>query len=228
MWFGPNFLSLTVTFPGPNSSTWQLKEQISENFDQSTQIEFQDFDMIPEVRGVFICSKVSGNGPKEAVMKVIMQIPWKGTEMQPAEKRKLQRGMSESVYVEALALERLTRARCSSTPMLLGNKVVKQAEDMWVPGGYLGFIVMTRLPGVTIPCINRLSEQEAREMARSFKKAWFECHEAGVVPIDHGLWNLLWDAKHKKCYIVDFGEWIPSSDFGPWYDELLLGWNLQE
>lgn len=73
MWFGPNFIDLRVTFPGSNPSTWIIKEQISENEEEKSQDWCREMDTIPEVRGVFICSKLEGNGPKEAVMKVIMQ-----------------------------------------------------------------------------------------------------------------------------------------------------------
>jgi hypothetical protein len=73
MWFGPSFINLKVTFPGPNPSTWVLKEQISENDDPRTQEECEELETIPEVRGVFICSKIEGNGSQEAIMKVVMQ-----------------------------------------------------------------------------------------------------------------------------------------------------------
>ncbi|KAK2765574.1 hypothetical protein FQN54_008428 [Arachnomyces sp. PD_36] len=200
MWFGPNFLNLKVTFPGPKGSTWALKEKISENADILSQETCEEFEMIPEVRGVFVCSKIEGYGPSEAIIKVIMQIPWGGTEMQSSEKRRLQRGDSESIEIEAEALKKLTRAKCSATPVLLGCRVVKQTEDMWVPGGYLGFVAMTRLPGTTVLQMDRLSSTEAEQMRQSFKESWMrvECYNAGVAPIDAGLRNLLWDSKHKK------------------------------
>jgi hypothetical protein len=191
MWFARDFIDLTVTFPGPNASTWVIREQIFENPDQRPQDECEEFDMISEARGVFICSKIEGYGPTEAVIKVVMQfvpslssktipsnhtscgrIPWKGTEMQSAQERKLQRGFSESIEIEAMGLEKLTRANCSSTPKLLASKVVKQTETMWIPDGYLGFVVMTRLPGVNVRWIDDLGRQERQEMRQSFKEAW--------------------------------------------------------
>lgn len=48
---------------------------------------------------------------------------------------------------EITALERLTAAKCPYTPKLLSTKRTKQNDTMWVPGGYLIYILMERLPG---------------------------------------------------------------------------------
>lgn len=80
--------------------------------------------------------------------------------MQSPEKSRLQRGDSESIEIETEALEKLTRARCSAAPMLLGSKVVKQTETMWVPGGYLGFVAMTKLPGIIVPWMDHWNSSQ--------------------------------------------------------------------
>jgi hypothetical protein len=92
--------------------------------------------------------------------------------MEPARKRQLQCGFSESIGIESEGLKKLTRANCSCAPKLLATKIMKQSETMWVPDGYLGFIVMTKLPGINIDGIQDLSREERQEMRQSFKKAW--------------------------------------------------------
>ena len=93
--------------------------------------------------------------------------------MDAAGQRAAQSDSSESAANEATALKILTKANCSSTPTLLATKVVTQTETMWVPGGYLGFILMTKLSGIRIDQIQDLDLQERDEMRQSFKKAWW-------------------------------------------------------
>ncbi|KAK2760244.1 hypothetical protein FQN54_002311 [Arachnomyces sp. PD_36] len=107
-----------------------------------------------------------------------MEIPWLGTEMQSAAQRSAQihspsqKDSSMNIDFEAEALELLTRAKCSSAPSLLGTKVTTQEENMWVPRGSLGFILMTRLPGVRINRIADYNPEEREEVRQSFKRSW--------------------------------------------------------
>lgn len=197
MWFGPWFSGLRVTFPGPNPSTWLLREQISENDKVETQSFCGEMDIISEARAVFICSKIEGDGPEEAMIKVFMQygeefvplfqericirvyislipfrVPCMGTEKLSADRRSQQRGSSESADFEAGGLRMVTRAKCSSTPKLLAVKKTTQPKAWWIPGGYLAFVAMTKVPGIKIERIEDLCSQEQEEMKQSFKKAW--------------------------------------------------------
>jgi hypothetical protein len=85
-----------------------------------------------------------------------------------------------SIYteMEITALSRLTRTKCLYTPKLLSILRKEQDSTMWVPGGYLIFILMEKLPGVpplnffkpsdTQPAMTRPQRDEVRE---AFKKA---------------------------------------------------------
>jgi hypothetical protein len=42
----------------------------------------------------------------------------------------------------------LTEKGCTCTPRLLGYKALSQADDSWLPGGYVVFILMELLPGI--------------------------------------------------------------------------------
>lgn len=70
-----------------------------------------------------------------------------------------QQGTSESTDYEAGALKMLTEFNCSSTPSFLAVKTTEQSPPMWVPGGYLGFILMTKLPGECVHQIEDLNVQ---------------------------------------------------------------------
>ncbi|PGH13627.1 hypothetical protein AJ80_06259 [Polytolypa hystricis UAMH7299] len=228
MWFGNEFRDLKVHFGGKHPSTWILKEKISEHADSYGEEESEAVEAMSEARAVFLCSKCDNKNTEVAVVKVYMQIPWTGTELDTAERRRAQAypGRSEVAQDEIYALAQLTAAGCSSTPKLLEEKHIKQWDTLPVPGGSLAFILMEKLPGQRVERIADLALPEREAMRASFKKGWNECYAAGIVPADSGIRNLLWDRKQKKCYIVDFGHWYDSSMYSGWRDGRFEMWDL--
>jgi hypothetical protein len=74
---------------------------------------------------------------------------------------------------EVSALDYLTKAGCSSTPKLFAWKHETQGDDDWVPGGYIDYILMEKLPGETPGYWSgRMSRAERDQLRESFKKAW--------------------------------------------------------
>ena len=79
--------------------------------------------------------------------------------------------------MEVNALERLTRTKCPYTPKLLSILRKQQDSTMWVPGGWLIFILREKVPGVQPlnffrsgegqPAMTRSQRDEVRE---AFKK----------------------------------------------------------
>ncbi len=51
--------------------------------------------------------------------------------------------------MEITALNRLTRVKCPYTPKLLSLLRKEQDSTTWVPGGWLIFILMEKVPGVS-------------------------------------------------------------------------------
>lgn len=93
--------------------------------------------------------------------------------MESTAERSTQQGSSITAECEISALEKLTKAKCSSTPMLLAaDTKTPQPEDLWVENGYYGLILMNKLLGARIKRITELDPQEREEMRQSFKKAW--------------------------------------------------------
>lgn len=80
--------------------------------------------------------------------------------------------------MEIMALERLTAKKCPYTPKLLSITQKQQDSTMWIPGGWLVFILMEKVPGVPPfnffypskdqPAMTRFQRDEVRE---AFKKA---------------------------------------------------------
>lgn len=80
--------------------------------------------------------------------------------------------------MEITALRRLTRAKCPYSPKLLSILRKKQDSTMWVPGGWLIFILMEKVPGGPLdnfwkpskerPAMTRYQRDEVR---KGFKEA---------------------------------------------------------
>lgn len=51
---------------------------------------------------------------------------------------------------EIQALQHLTASGCPVSPKLLGSRIDKQDETMWIPGGYIIYALMEKLPGRNI------------------------------------------------------------------------------
>jgi hypothetical protein len=73
---------------------------------------------------------------------------------------------------EVPALETLTKAGCSFTPTLYAWKEEKQASEMWVPGGFIAYILMEKLPGTSPLEFSSLDQKECQEIRESFKQVW--------------------------------------------------------
>lgn len=73
---------------------------------------------------------------------------------------------------EIYALEHLSKRGCSSAPTLLAWKHGVQAEHQWVPGGYVVYILMNKLPGVPVDNIAGLPRDERDSLRKAFKESW--------------------------------------------------------
>ena len=79
--------------------------------------------------------------------------------------------VQSKMEVEALSI--LTNAGCSSTPALFSWVQKQQDSDLWVPGGYILYILMEKLPGVNpAPIFRHMDRQERDDLRAAFKTAW--------------------------------------------------------
>lgn len=80
--------------------------------------------------------------------------------------------MGPSAEMEITALGELTKAGGSCTPTLHAWKHEKQGTQMWIPGGFIVYILMEKLPGMRLDDIWSLERKERYEVRKSFKEAW--------------------------------------------------------
>lgn len=68
-------------------------------------------------------------------------------------------------------LERLTELGCTSTPRLIDYERMTQDDKMWLPGGYIVYILMELLPGISLDAFWELSRKERDEVRKAFQIA---------------------------------------------------------
>lgn len=78
---------------------------------------------------------------------------------------------------ELQALQKLKSAGCLYAPEIMGFVHDLQPDDLWVPGGYVDFILLKKLPGVTPTCpwknsYGMISREEFFDFCKCFMEAW--------------------------------------------------------
>ena len=195
VWFDlDQWIGSEIIFGAPRPK-WRLDEKLNEaaNYEEEYMVKQGILDS--EARGVFRCTNVHDES-QQAIMKIRMQfvslfprypyhadirlnyslrIPYFETAFKTRRQRAVQANsdMRFATKREIEALEYLTTVGCSATPALLASKHETQGEDDWVPGGFLDYILMEKLPGVECPywsgCMDRLERDQLRA---AFKEAW--------------------------------------------------------
>ncbi|KAL9037324.1 MAG: hypothetical protein Q9180_003783, partial [Flavoplaca navasiana] len=174
----------------------------------------------------------------------------------PKERAKEASGLRYNAYTkgEIDTLQKLTAAGCSATPQLLGVKYDvqdslilesnnrpatgghrRQDIDWWIPGGYIVYILMTRLQaqplGINTFWDERLfTKQDRDDIREAFQRSFVSvAPRHGVYPCDSKLENLMWDKTKHKCYIIDLEDtaYDPvTDDTALWDDGEYYMWNL--
>lgn len=72
IWFDDDeYIGSEICFPA--GSTWKLQTKLREHAYQEDQRDYEELQVHSEARGIFICSKVSGDGPPTAIIKIWLQ-----------------------------------------------------------------------------------------------------------------------------------------------------------
>jgi hypothetical protein len=79
--------------------------------------------------------------------------------------------VNEVTALEVDRLIRLTELGCTSTPRLIDFERMTQDDKMWFPGGYIVYIVMELLPGISLDDFWELPRQERDEARKAFRTA---------------------------------------------------------
>ncbi|KAB8250349.1 phosphatidylethanolamine-binding protein [Aspergillus flavus] len=152
--FFDNWAGRSVDFATAGTpSKWILTELLSEKNSQVHGDDFFKNGCIGGAYGTFLCHNVT-DSTQRGVMKVLMQVPWEGSQYAPAEHRFSQASGSYeldwNITSQLNALITLTSNNCLSTPRILDLKYGWQETADPVPGGYIIFILMSYLPGVQL------------------------------------------------------------------------------
>ncbi|PYI31089.1 hypothetical protein BP00DRAFT_425884 [Aspergillus indologenus CBS 114.80] len=94
------------------------------------------------------------------------------------------RDLGDRTSQEIEALRALTNAGCSCTPRYIASKHEHQSLESWVPRGFLDYIVMEKLEGVTLSerYFSFLPPEEQKEIRTAFKSSYEECQQLILLP----------------------------------------------
>ena len=194
----PPLLASLKTVDFPDGTSYELLEPI-------TSFRHCHDGSPREARIVYRCkrSKVeSAQGDdEEFIMKLKVQADGPGCEPQ--------KGPSTTTAAEIKALKIFANADSPVTPHLVAYKSDVQGAEGLLPGGYLNFLVMTKMPGKALFDVRYVdfSKEQKDEISQVFLQALKAVHDLHIDPIDRGLRNVLWDSGMRKCSIIDFELW---------------------
>ncbi|KAK5062686.1 hypothetical protein LTR84_004759 [Exophiala bonariae] len=116
---------------------------------------------------------------------------------------------STTTRAELKALEMFRSVSSEHAPHLVHYKQVMQGSNGPLPGGYLNFTVMTKMPGDSLHNLYYwgMPTEEREVIIKEFLVALRSIYANGIEPVDCALRNVLWDSETKKCTIIDFEIW---------------------
>ncbi|KEF59085.1 uncharacterized protein A1O9_03929 [Exophiala aquamarina CBS 119918] len=160
-----------------------------------------------EGRIVYTCSRIDSSiaCSDEYIMKIKAQVP--GKESDPAADPEAV--SSNTTRAELKALEIFRGTGSEHVPHLVHYKQATQGPDGPLPGGYLTFTVMTKMPGDSLHNLYYwgMPADEREVIVKEFLVALRSIYAMGIEPIDCALRNVLWEAGKRRCTIIDFELW---------------------
>ncbi|KAL4982303.1 hypothetical protein BDW68DRAFT_182682 [Aspergillus falconensis] len=109
---------------------------------------------------------------------------------------------SEEIWNEICNLK--AAENCKSAPKLLDYYIGRQDNSDILPGGYIAYIVMSKVPGKNLEGYGRMKKKEQQQVQIAFLDALWDFHACYFLHRDPRLQNAIWDHDTQKCYIVDF------------------------
>ncbi|PGH04897.1 hypothetical protein AJ80_08446 [Polytolypa hystricis UAMH7299] len=143
-----------------DGSDWKLEDRISQHF-------YPPKSELYGVRQVDSCVRVEPAPRLEAIVKIHAQ-----------SRPQIRSGEATTklpfpTIMECEALELLTKKGCSCTPKVLHLASDIQDEDTWVPGGYIVYIFMEKLPGTSLRNFFERFDRTQRDKVRAAFRAAF-------------------------------------------------------
>ncbi|KAF2681114.1 hypothetical protein K458DRAFT_256979, partial [Lentithecium fluviatile CBS 122367] len=119
---------------------------------------------------------------------------------------------SDDIMREIKALNHIKKMGCEHSPYSLNfctDTVRFGIDPLEMTGGYVAFILMTKVPGEQLAndYWNRALEERDKILA-AFKDALLQLprfvYQNRIEPLNTARRNIVWDKDERKCYIVDF------------------------
>ncbi|OQO12664.1 hypothetical protein B0A48_02127 [Cryoendolithus antarcticus] len=196
---------------------------VFERLDPITDFRVNHEGSPAESRILYLCRESpSTNRHETAILKVKVQIPDTALLSTPPAV-----GPSDTSTAEIKALQMFRESETLFAPHLIASKTVPDTNPM-LPGGYITYSVMSRLPGQSLLALGYWSMTvEKRQIIQTkFLEALEGVRKVGIEPGDKGLRNVLWHADSQRCSLVDFELWTPFSGITPEDEVELQTWGL--
>ncbi|KKZ60974.1 hypothetical protein EMCG_04397 [[Emmonsia] crescens] len=192
----------------PDGTVWEIGKKLSERASFAPAEISGTGWAIAEAQAVYICHQVEGPSiGMEAIVKVRLQVPPKyPPNLNPHVRRKLAlTNPSFWTAAEVSNLRHFNQKGCKVTPKLLAVKRSLQEWDcMPVPGGYLVFMVMERVPGVPLVDFWDYDFEKREKIRAAFQEGLKELFSHHGRPMDNHLGNIIYDEENNKCWFVDY------------------------
>lgn len=163
-----------ITLDQPETSKWKVVKKLNE-YDHQLDEDRRRLGFHLS----FACTKLLCCDPEDntklAFMRIYLQVPFRGTEMDNARTRANQ--AMKRTPQELIAYQDLTQ-KSSNTPKLLGHKTTVQGKSGLVPGGFAVWLVWEMVPGLHLGNKNgpdafwTLGDSEREEIRVSFVKTF--------------------------------------------------------
>ncbi|KAK7894109.1 hypothetical protein LTR67_006811 [Exophiala xenobiotica] len=157
----------------------------------------------PEARMVFVCrqrARADVGGTQEYVVKVKIRVPTRGGQGDDSEAQAPEAESSTTTRAELKALKKFRGANSTYAPLLVNYKQAVQGSSGPLPGGYMTFTVMTKMPGDSLHNLYfwGMAEDEREEIVQKFLVALRSIYTLGIEPVDCALRNVLWERETKR------------------------------
>ncbi|KAE8153176.1 hypothetical protein BDV25DRAFT_38548 [Aspergillus avenaceus] len=110
---------------------------------------------------------------------------------------------SDGINREVENLHRLKS--CTSTPKLIGLRIDNQGPGDDLPGGYIAYIVMQKVPGKGLHNYDELTPRDQNRVRIAFIDALWEFRSNHFSHSDPRRENIIWDPETQKWFV-----WLKS------------------
>ncbi|KKZ63055.1 hypothetical protein EMCG_02556 [[Emmonsia] crescens] len=192
-----------------DGTEWRIGKKINEKSSLALAQFISTGKGAAEAQAVYHCEQIVRGEltGTRAIAKVRMQVP---PDFPPSLNPKARAKIAEEepagwTRLEVHSLRYFNEKKCTVVPRLLN--VVKSTQDMLhmpVPDGYLVFLIMEELPGVSLINFWEYDRPKRDRIRASFRRSLTELFSLHGHPVDCKLDNLIYDESTDKCYFVDF------------------------